>query len=277
MPDLYNDNMNNFMCVDRIAFSLFGYEVYWYGLIICTAIIVAVGVAMYYCKLKKYETDIPINIALVILPTGILSARLFAVLFDSDLSLGDFFNFRTGGMSIIGAVVGGGLSLLIFCLIKDKKITLKYFDVLAVVLLLAQAIGRWGNYFNSEVYGQVISSDSIFATFPFAVKVDGVFYQALFFYEFVLNTLAFGIISVVFIKYKNNGYATALYLIFYGVIRTCLEPLRQGEYILRLAGFPISRIFSVGMIVVGIILYVSLILYYKKYRSGIDGEKATRR
>lgn len=248
--------MNSFLNVNRVAFTIGSYEIYWYGVIICASILVAILVATLYSKKKGYPADLPLNIALVILPAGILCARLFAVLFDSSLSISDYFNFRSGGMSIIGAVVGGGVALALYCIIKREKEPFKLFDTLAVVLILAQAIGRWGNYFNEEVYGQVIEAGSTFARFPFAVLIDGTYYQALFFYEFCANLVIFGLLSYVHLNVKKTGYVTALYLILYGVVRTVLEPLRQTEYILRFQGMPISQVLSVAMIVVGVILFV---------------------
>ena len=79
-----------------------------------------------------------------------------------------------------------------------------------MVLILAQAIGRLGNYFNQEVYGQVISPDSPFACFPFAVTIDGVFYQALFFYEFVLNVFGFIALSIIFLKRLLSTFITRI-------------------------------------------------------------------
>jgi len=248
--------MNNLLSVDRVAFTIGGYEVYWYGIIMCCSIIVAVLVATLYCKLCGYDVEMPLNIALVIVPTGVLAARLFAVLFDSSLSLSDYFNFRTGGMSIIGAIIGGGLGLLVYCIIKKDKDKLRYFDTLCVVLILAQAIGRWGNYFNSEVYGKVIDATSWMAKFPFAVEIDGVFYQALFFYEFVLNMIGFGILSLIFIKTRTSGYTTAGYLVYYGIVRTILETFRQEEFILKFLGLPISQICSALMIAFGVAMFV---------------------
>lgn len=263
--------MDKFLEVDRVAFSIKGYDIYWYGLIICAAIIVAVLVATLFCKKKGYNTDMPLNIALVILPTGILTARLFSVLFDVSLDLSDFFNFRTGGMSIIGAVVGGGLGLLAFCLIRKEKNIFRYFDVLVVVLILAQAIGRWGNYFNGEVYGQIVDPNSAYAFFPFVVRVNGVLYQALFFYEFALNMIGFAVLYIVFMGSKNNGFATGTYLVYYGIVRTCLESLRQPEFILEIAGLPISKICSIAMIAVGIIILIVLNIKHKK-RKGANNE-----
>lgn len=259
--------MEKFLAIDRVAFKVGNFEIYWYGLIICFAVVVAVLVATLFCKARKYNTEIPLNIALVILPTGILAARLFAVLFDDGLTLSDYFNFRTGGMSIIGAVIGGGLGLLMYCLITRETDKMKYFDTLTVVLILAQAIGRWGNFFNGEVYGQVIDSSSVFAIFPFAVKIENVYYQALFFYECVLNLIAFGILAWIYLKEKKCGYVTGGYLVLYGMIRTGLEMLRQNTYILRFGGMPISLICSVLMIVLG----VGILIYTKMKNNNIVG------
>ena len=194
---------------------------------------------------------------------------MFAILFDADLFIADYFNFETGGMSIIGAIIGGGLGLLGYCLIFRRGQSFKYFDTLAVVLILAQAIGRWGNFFNQEVFGQVIDSSSFFARFPFAVEVDGVFYQALFFYESILNLIAFGILAWIYLKQPKNGYVTGSYLVMYGVIRSCLEMLRQSDYILKFVGLPISLVCSVLMIVLG----VAILLYIKFYKGKLKGEK----
>ena len=258
--------MERFLAVDRVAFSIGGTEIYWYGIIMCASILIAIGVAMMYCKVRKYDTEMPLNIALVIVPVGILSARLFSVLFEDGLSMSDFLNFRTGGMSIIGAVIGGAIGLSAYLLIKRPKDKLIYFDTLVVVLILAQAIGRWGNYFNNEVYGQVIESSSFFARFPYAIEIDGVFYQALFFYESVLNLVGFFILSLIYLCSEKKGLPTAVYLIYYGMVRTVLEYFRQEEYILRLGSVAISRVFSIAMIVAGILMFVVILIKAHKKR-----------
>ncbi len=247
--------MNNFLAVNRVAFSIGGFDVYYYGILICSAIIVAVLVDMLYSKLKKYGYDMPLTIALVILPAGILSARLFSVIFEPGLSIAEYFNFRTGGLSIIGGIIGGGLGMLVFCLIKKEKNPFKYFDTLCVVLLLAMSIGRWGNYFNSEVFGQVIPADSPFAKFPLAIEKDGVYYQALFFYESVLNFIGFIGLSFVYF-FTDNTYTTAGLLIYYGIVRSILETFRQSQYVLKLAGLPISQIMSFLMIAIGLAILI---------------------
>ena len=251
--------MMEFLNVDRVAFTIKGFDIYWYGLIICLAIIVAILVASAYSKKKGYGSDMPMNIALVVLPTGVLGARLFSVLFEESLDFSEFFNFRTGGLSIIGGIICGALGLLFYCLVikRDKEI-FKYFDVLVVALILAQAIGRWGNYFNEEVYGFEVPSNLWFSIFPFVVKIGGSSYIALFFIESICNLIGFGLLSNVYFNQVSNGYATSLYLIYYGVIRTILEPLRNPAYILMWNSIRVSRVMSGLMIVVGLIIYISV-------------------
>ncbi len=256
--------MEKFLAVDRVAFTIGETEIYWYGIIMCLSILVALGVATLLCKAKKYDTEMPLNIAFVVVPFGILSARLFSVLFEDGLEISDFFNFRTGGMSIIGAVIGGAIALIIYLLIKKPESKLLYFDTLVVVLILSQAIGRWGNFFNSEVYGKVIDSSSAFATFPFAVLIDGVYYQALFFYEFILNLVGFFILAIMYLCLDKKGVPTATYLIYYGLVRTILENFRQEQFILRWGGVAISRLFSLVMIIAGIVLLVVILVKNRK-------------
>jgi len=264
--------MDRFLAVDRVAFSIGGTDIYWYGIIMCASILVAIGVATMYCKVKKYDTEMPLNIALVVVPVGILSARLFSVLFEEGLSMSDFFNFRTGGMSIIGAVIGGAIGLTVYLLIKKPENKWIYFDTLVVVLILSQAIGRWGNYFNNEVYGQVVEAGTFFARFPFAVEIDGVYYQALFFYECVLNLIGFLILSLLYLCSDKKGLPTATYLVYYGIVRTVLEQFRQEEYILRLGSVAISRVFSVAMIVIGIAMFI-LVLIQARKKKVLDEKK----
>ncbi len=263
--------MDSIICVNKVAFTIFGQDIYWYGIIICAAILVAIAVACLLAKKKGEKADMALNIALVILPTGILCGRLFSVIFEEDLSISDYFNFRTGGMSIIGAIIGGGLGLLIFLLIKKEKDKLKYFDLLVTVLILAQAIGRWGNYFNGEVYGQIVNDNPLLRTFPFAVKIGENYYQALFFYESILDLLGFSYLCQIYLGVKKSGYPTAFYLVYYGVIRTILETLRDEQYVLKFLGLPVSQICSILMIVVGVAIYIYLFIKNKKQRLEKNG------
>ena len=258
--------MMRFQAIKSVAFTIWGTDIYWYGIIMCASILISMIIATSFCKVKNYDSEMPINMALVVVPVGILSARLFSVIFEDGLSMSDYFNFRTGGMSIIGAVIGGALGLYVYLLIKKPESKWLYFDTLVVVLIFAQAIGRWGNFFNDEVYGQVIEESSFFATFPFAVKINGVYYQALFFYESVLNLIGFFILALIYLCSDKKGLPTATYLIYYGAVRTFLEQFRQESFVLKLGNIAISRVFSIGMIVVGVIIFILVQVQSRKRR-----------
>lgn len=253
----------------RVAFTIFGVDIYFYGLFITAAIIIAFLLAFLLCKKKGLDSNTPYEILIAILPLGILCARLFAVLFDSGLSILDYFKFREGGMSIIGAIIGGGIGLVLLCLIK-KRDFLRLTDVLVTVLILAQAIGRWGNYFNQELYGQLITNPAL-QFFPYAVLIDGQYYEALFFYESVLNLIGFAAIMAIYFKTDIKGLATGSYLAFYGTIRFFLEPRRQTEYILKLGNVQISRLMSAAMVIIGIALIIYVLV--KKRRGSHEAEK----
>lgn len=247
-----------------IAFNLFGKDIYWYGVIISLAILLCVVVAIFLCKAKKISTDMPLEIFLAIIPLGILSARLFSVIFEKDLSLADYFNFSTGGMSIIGAIIGGALGALIYKLIKKKPFLL-IADVVTSVLLLGQAIGRWGNYFNSEVYGGVVT-DTAWQVFPFSVEVNGIWHEALFFYEFILSLIGFVALLIIYLKTNKTGLVTGLYLVYYGVVRTILEPRRSAEYILKWGNIPVSLLISILFIVIGVSVLVTITILHFKHK-----------
>ena len=253
----------NLLAVNRVAFNLFGMDIYWYGVIISVSILIAYLVSLYLVKVRKIEKDLPFELLLFAIPLGIIFARFTAVLFDSSLTIANFFNFRSGGMSIIGAIFGGVLGILLLRLIKKRSL-LDSFDLIATVVILAQAIGRWGNFFNGEIYGRPITNPSL-QFFPFAVNINGEFFEALFFYEFVLNIIGFIILFVLYKKTTIKGLPTGGYLLYYGIIRTILEPRRQAKYILMIGRVPFSLLSSILMMVAGVTLIVwVLVNYYKK-------------
>ena len=216
--------------VDRVAFSVFGEPIYWYGLIITFAIVLDFILLGFLCKKYGYDKDMPFDLVLSAVVLGIVGARLFSVLFDTSAGISDFFNFRDGGMSIIGGLIGGVIGVGVYSLIKKCNFFMVT-DVLAPLVILAQGIGRWGNFFNEEVYGMEVVNKSL-QWFPFAVNVDGGWYLALFFYESVLNILGFVLLIFLLKRYRTSfGITTGAYLVYYGVIRMILETFRDNEFI----------------------------------------------
>lgn len=244
--------------LNRVAFTLFGLDIYYYGVMICLAIIACVVVAMVLCRAKKIDTSMPLEIFLAIIPIGILSARLFSVIFEDGLTIKDYFNFRTGGMSIIGAIIGGAIGVLVYKFIKRKSF-LYIADIITSVLMLGQSIGRWGNYFNDEIYGAVITNPS-HMWFPLGVNIAGTWYQALFFYESVLTLIGFILLVVVYLKTKQTGFCTGLYFIYYGIIRLILESMRQPQYVLKWGSVPVSSLISSFFVFIGASILLGLII-----------------
>ena len=237
--------------LNRVAFEIFGLEIYWYGIIMAISILVAFVLVLIYCQKKKLGTDFAFEALLATVVPGILCARLFSVLFESGTSILDYFDFRSGGMSIIGAVLGGACGIAILCAIRKKN----FFDVADIVvpvLILAQGIGRWGNYVNQEVYGAMVTDPDL-QFFPYAVFIDaeGAWFQALFFYESVLNILGFALLSFLLLKFNKRMLTTGTYFVYYGIVRTVLESFRTEEYILKFRGIPVSQAISIVMIIVG--------------------------
>lgn len=249
--------MDALLCV-RESFSIFGFEIYWYGVIIAFAIIVAFILASFVMKKIGFRDEIVYEVLLIIIPLGIVGARVFYLIFDPDESLLNFFNIRDGGLAIYGAVLAGALGVWIYTRFIRKSSFFAISDIVVLVLILAQSIGRWGNYFNQELFGL---STGKFSFFPFTVKIaykctvhaGECNHLALFFYESVLNLVGFLILAKVFSKQKKYGTTTGVYLIIYGTIRAILEPLRVNQYQLGHV-LPVSLLVSVLAVGLGILL-----------------------
>ena len=255
------------------GFYIFGFEVRFYGIIMALAMAIGVFVA---CKNAKYRGLTSENILLLacyLLPFAVIGARIFSFVSEMHLysSFWEIFNLRTGGMSIYGGIIGGALAILLYCVIHKKNF-FAVADIAVPSLILGQAIGRWGNFFNQEVYGFEVVNPSL-QWFPFSVFIDSTqtWHLATFFYEFILNSLIFVALMLMLRKYKvkEKGVLMAVYLISYGLIRACLEPLRMNQYILYLGGIRISLFTSVLCLVIGVayLMYVSISRYYKLKKS----------
>jgi phosphatidylglycerol:prolipoprotein diacylglycerol transferase len=242
---------------DRVAFSIFGKDIYWYAILLATGIIVAAIIASIEAKRKKMHPDTVIDICLWAIPLGIIGARLYYVLFELDKYLADpikILQIWEGGLAIPGGILGGMLGIFIYSRIKKKRF-LRYTDIIAPGLALAQAIGRWGNFFNQEVYGYQIEITSstpwLLTHFPFVVRIEEVvggqvvgysIHLALFFYESVACLLIFLALWSMRKRVKHDGDLMLAYAAMYGFIRMILEGLREPEYILMLGSVRITQL-----------------------------------
>jgi len=224
--------------VSRVAFTIFGKDVYWYGILMAIAVGIAVLLALKEAKRKNITQDTVIDLCLVLVPCGIIGARLYYVIFELEQYLADpirILYIWEGGLAIFGAVIGGAIGLFVYT--RRKKISfLRVADIIVPGLVLAQAIGRWGNFFNQEAFGFPITDPSM-TWFPYAVEItvphtfNGVpceypFHMATFFYESMWCLLVFLFLWSMRKKFKHDGDATIWYFLLYSAERMFVEGLR---------------------------------------------------
>ena len=243
---------NLILVVNQI--SIFGLNLTMYGLIIALAMIIGICVAILICKIKKYDTGLPIDLALFAFPCAIIGARIYFCIFNGVDSFTQIFEIWNGGLAIYGGVIGGFLG--IFICSKIKKISLvKCCDLAAPCLILGQGIGRIGCYFAGCCYGIETTSEWL-KVFPLSTQINGVWHLSTFFYESFLNFVGFVILMILTCKTKKQGIITGWYLIIYGIIRFVLEGLRDPTAALYLGVFKVSQLLSAILIVVGVIVFI---------------------
>lgn len=232
--------------MDPTAFTVFGIEIKWYAIIITSAMILGVYLTMNKAKKQGFEEDHILDIAIVALPLAIICARAYYVLFNLEMytSITEMINIRLGGMAIHGGLIGGFLGG--YMVTKYRKMnTLKVMDLVAPYLILAQAIGRWGNYVNQEAHGGPTN-------LPWGIMVNGVKVHPTFLYESLWNMIVFFILIRVDKHKKYDGQIVGLYLILYSAGRFFIEGLRTDS--LMVGPLRTAQLISIVMIIGGIIL-----------------------
>ena len=257
---------------------LFGFEIYYYALFIVCGMLVATFLAALLMKRRNMSPDFIFTLFLVCIPSALICARLYYCVTDG-MNIKYWFawsSIREGGLSIIGGALGGIGAGLIVCLVK-KISFLRAADCVVICILVGQIFGRWGNYFNQEVYGGVVANEATMGWFPFAVfiEADGQWHYAFFFYEMLFNCIAFVLLYTAAWKWakKPNGVFTFAYFAWYGLIRTIMEPLRDPSYILNGGGVPWSLVTSILMLIGGLAGIVVLVLRNYAKEGSLFGSK----
>ncbi len=258
---------------DKVAFTVFGISIYWYAILISIGIIAAVIVAGICAKRRNMPTDTPIDLCLLAVPLGLIFARLYYVLFSLDYykTFADVINIRNGGLAIPGGIIGGLLGIFIYSLIKKKKIW-GYLDIVAPGVALAQAIGRWGNFFNQEAYGTAVTNPKLMF-FPFAVRIEDCSdtgcniaaqhgHLATFFYESMICLVLFIVLMIMLKRVKRNGDIFLTYLAVYTFERAGIEQLRTDS--LMLGNVRITQALYAVIFVAAIVFIVVRAIIEKK-------------
>ena len=232
-----------------------GISIHWYGVIIACALLVGVILGVLEAKRRGYRAEMVLDFMLIAIPLCIIFARLYYVVFEwetyasNPLSILYIWN---GGLAIYGAVIGGVISAVIFFSWTRIRVG-TMMDIAAPSLVIAQAIGRWGNFVNQEAHGALITNPK-WQWFPAAVEINGSFYQATFFYESAWNVIVFIVLMALKRKIKIRGGVFALYLIGYGIGRFFIEGLRTDS--LWWGAFRVSQVLSAALVIGGVLYLI---------------------
>ena len=254
--------------MNPIAFTIpifGGLDVHWYGLIIAVGMLLAFLYVGLSCRREQVKLDDILDIGLFAVVFGIIGARLYYVL-TSDHAYNSFkevIAIWNGGLAIYGGIIAGALTIYVCC--RHKKISfLKVFDLAAPAVILAQAIGRWGNFVNGEAYGTALTESSplYFLRMGLLPNIDSRFmmhyYHPTFLYESVWNLLGFALLALMARKKKFDGQICYMYMAWYGLGRMVIEGLRVDS--LYVGVFRISQVVAFISFVIGSVLFVVTLL-----------------
>lgn len=251
--------------MERVAFDLGIIQVYWYSIFIFLGVLASCVIVYLESKKRKINEEFIVNLAFNVIIFGIIGARIYYVLFNLDYYMSnpiEILEIWNGGLAIHGGILAGALFAIYYC--KKYKInTLKIFDIIVVGLIIGQAIGRWGNFFNQEAYGAITTVTKLKNTGIPEFVINGMYIlgeyrQPTFFYESIWNF--FGFVALLIIRrypYLKVGQLTGIYLIWYSIIRFITEKMRTDS--LMLGPFKIAQVVSLVLFVIGIVLFT----YYK--------------
>lgn len=248
--------------MNRIFVTVGPFTIYWYSIFLLVAVLLGYNIAINYSKKIGYKTNSIIDMALYLIIWAIVGARVYYVIFNFSSyqdDLLEIFMIWKGGLAIYGAVIAGILYILYYCK-KHNLDFLKILDILSLSLLLGQAIGRWGNFFNSEAYGEkttyeVLKNLKIPEFIIQGMYIDGAYRHPTFLYESLWCFIGVIILFIIRKKCSNQtGRQVSFYLIWYGMGRFVIEGFRSDS--LYLGSFRISQIVSFVLVIIGIIIFI---------------------
>lgn len=251
--------------IDPVAFTLFGLEVRWYGIILTLGIIAAF--TYFYFRATRTEhlnPDHLYNLALFTVPLGIIGARFIYVVTKWEDYKGDFLkmiDIRSGGLAIYGAIIFGAITVITYCLIT-KIGTFKVLDALGPGVMLGQLIGRWGNFVNAEAFGSSKNVGNLFCR----MEINGECYHPTFLYESLWNLLGFLLINLIFYRRKKfDGEIFFLYIGWYGFGRAWIELLRTDSlYIDKAEKIKFSVVVGILSVIACVVALIVLSVRHKK-------------
>ena len=270
------------------SISIFGFSIAYYGIVIVTGMMIAIWIAQREAKRTGQNPEQYLDLAMIGIAAGILGARIYCVIFAWDYYKDDLlsiFNIRQGGLAIYGGIIGACIAVVIYSRKKKQNFSL-LMDTASMSIVFGQIMGRWGNFFNREAFGDY--TNNLFAMqlpvsavraneitqkmWDHVVTVNGVEYiqvHPTFLYESLWNV---GVLLFLFWfrkRKKFNGEVFLMYLIGYGLGRIWIEGLRTDQLLLPVVGLPVSQLLS-GCLVVG----CTILVVWKRKKLSSGGETA---
>ena len=249
----------------RVAFSIGSFEVMWYGILIALGIVCAFAVIYYRApRYHDISSERGFTYTIIILVAGIVGARVYYVIFEWEYygaNPSEILNFRGGGLAIHGGLIIGCLMAALLARIYKEKF-LNIADLCFVAIPLGQAIGRWGNFFNSEAHGG-------HTDLPWAIVVNGDTVHPTFLYESIWCFILVIILWRVDNNRKFVGQTFLLYCMLYSAVRFFIEALRTDSLMVQLpfGEFKQAQVLSITVIVAAFVIYV-ILLHKVKSDSG---------
>ena len=252
--------------INRVAFELFGLQIYWYAIIIVSGIALALWMSNREAVRVGLKEDDMTNFILWALPIAIIGARLYYILFDLGPYLADpiqIFNTRSGGLAIYGGLIAAIIVLLVYTRHHFIDPWL-FLDVVAPGVMLGQAMGRWGNFTNHEAYGGETTRHFLENLHlpQFIINnmyIDGAFRQPTFFYESMWSFI--GLVLILIIRKKvavKRGELFLGYVTWYSFGRFFIEGMRTDS-LYFFGSLRVSQVLSLILFISGIVL-----LYYRR-------------
>ena len=237
-------------------------KIYWYSAMIFLGLLIGGWLILKEAERFNISEDFIVNLFFFTIPIAVIGARLYYVLFNWDyysVNMSEIFMIWEGGLAIHGGMLFG-LLWIIFYTKKYKVNTFRILDMIVIGLIIGQAIGRWGNFFNGEAHGtattlEYLQSLHIPEFIINGMNIGGTYYLPTFLYESIWCLLGFIILLVIRrLKYIKIGQTTAVYLIWYGIGRFIIEGMRTDS--LMIGNFRQAQIISIIMVILGIVIFI---------------------
>lgn len=249
--------------MNRVAFNIFGFNVYYYSLCILLGVIVAYILITREGKKQGLPKEFISDLIFYTLIIGILGARVYYCVFNLNYYLAnpsEILKIYNGGLAIHGGVIAG--LIFVYFYTKKKNVSfIKTLDIVAPAVIIAQSFGRWGNFFNQEAHGGITTYQNLknmhIPEFIInGMHIEGKYYYPTFFFESIWCLIGF-IILMIARKNKNlrKGFQIGFYFIWYGIGRFFIEAFRTDS--LMFFGLKIAQIVSLIGIIIGIIIIVT--------------------